>query len=351
MIITEIFDILPDSREVLSYTLKNASGAYVKILNYGGILNQICVPDKNGVLADVVCGYDDINGYLMAGGYQGALIGRYGNRIANGKFELNGQAYSLYINDGNNHLHGGKEGFDKKIWDAVAWETGGVSYLELTYVSPDGEEGYPGTLSVKVLYSFSDNNVLSIQYRATTTRATVLNLTNHAYFNLAGFDSGTIEDHSLYVNADAITAIGEGLIPTGEVVSVTDTPFDFRTEKNIGKEINAEDPMIALGMGYDHNYVLNADGTVLHVVTMTDPKSGREMKVYTNQPCMQIYTANAIDESDPPFKNNTPQKKRCAVCFETQHAPDAMNHPNFASAELHPGELYDYTTMFVFSAK
>ncbi|MBO5110011.1 MAG: galactose mutarotase [Clostridia bacterium] len=352
MILKDKFDVLPDGREVVAYTLKNASGAYVKILNYGGILNEICVPDREGKLADVICGYDTISGYLTAGGYQGALIGRYGNRIGQAKFTLEGKEYVLYKNDGDNHLHGGKEGFDKKIWEATAWEIGDTSYLALTYLSPDGEEGYPGALSVKVVYSFTANNTLTIDYHAATDKTTVLNLTNHAYFNMAGYNGGCIEDQLLYVNADSITEVGAGLIPTGACVAVKGTPFDFRKEKTIGQDINAKEEALELGMGYDHNFVLNNGvGAVIHAATLTDPVSGRSMEVYTDQPCMQIYTANAIEESDAPFKGNVPQKKRCAVCFETQHAPDAVNHPEFASAVLHPGEIYHYTTIFAFSAK
>ena len=352
MITKEKFDMLPDGREVIAYTLTNSCGAYVKILNYGGILNKICVPDREGKLADVICGYDTISGYLTAGGYQGALIGRYGNRIGNAKFTLDGKEYTLYKNDGNNHLHGGKEGFDKKFWDTSAWEIDNTSYLALTYVSPDGEEGYPGTLSVKVIYSFTADNKLSIEYLATTDKTTILNLTNHAYFNMAGYAQGCVEDQVLYVNSDQITAVGEGLIPTGEFVDVKDTPFDFRVEKTIGKDINANNEALILGMGYDHNFVLNNKiGVMRHAATLTDAVSGRSMKVYTDQPCMQVYTANAINEDDAPFKGNVPQQKRCGVCFETQHAPDAINHPEFDSAVLNPGELYHYTTVFAFEAK
>ena len=352
MITKERFDYLPDGREVVAYTLKNTSGAYVKILNYGGILNQICVPDRDGKLADVICGYDTIEGYLTAGGYQGALIGRFGNRIGQAKFVLDGKEYNLYKNDGDNHLHGGKDGFDKKFWDASAWEINGTSYLALSYVSPDGEEGYPGTLTVKVVYSFTEDNTLTIEYHAATDKATVLNLTNHAYFNMAGYENGRLEDQLLYVNADATTAVGAGLIPTGEIADVTGTPFDFRKEKTIGQDINADDEALILGAGYDHNFVLNNKvGVVCHAATLSDPVSGRSMSVYTDQPCMQVYTANCINEDDAPFKGNVPQKKRCAVCFETQHAPDAVNHPNFVSAVLRPGEIYHYTTIFAFFAK
>lgn len=352
MIITETFGCLPNGQAVTAYTLKNDSGAYVKILNYGGIINQLCVPDRNGELADVVCGYDTIDGYLTAGGYQGALIGRFGNRIGNARFTLDGEEYILYKNDGDNHLHGGAEGFDKKIWTSFCWEYGGTIYLVLKCKSPDGEEGYPGDLYTKVIYSFTSDNKLIIDYVAhVEKKATVLNLTNHAYFNMAGYNGGSIENQLLYVNADYTTEVGDGLIPTGNLLSVENTPYDFREAKLIGRDINADDPCLILGKGYDHNFVLNADGSVIHAATITDPVSGRGMKVYTDQPCMQVYTANAINEDDAPFKGNIPQKKRCAVCFETQHAPDAVNHPEFVSAVLRPGEKYQYTTIFEFFAE
>ncbi len=350
MITKELFDKKPCGCEVFQYTLQNESGASVKILTLGGIIREINVPDKNGVLADVVCGYDDVKSYLTNGGYQGALIGRFGNRIKNSSFVLDGKEYKLYNNEKANHLHGGKEGFDKKLWDSKAWQVEDTMYLELSYLSKDMEEGYPGNLRVKVTYSFDNNNSLTINYKATTDKKTVLNLTNHAYFNLGGYNSGRIENHTLWIDADKVSEVDSELIPTGREVLVENTPFDFRAPKLIGQDIEADNKLLRLGQGYDHNYILNSDGTIKHVATLKDTASGREMKVYTNQPCVQIYAANCINEDDTPFKNGVPQKKRCAVCLETQHAPDSPNHKEFPSCELDVGELYDYTTVFKFNS-
>lgn len=348
MIIKEIFGNKPCGCEVYSYTLTNSQNASVKIITLGGTLVSIKVPDKNGEFADVICGYDNVDSYLENSGYQGALIGRYGNRIENSKFILDNNEYTLFNNEGNNHLHGGKEGFDKKIWEANSWEIGDTMFLELSYLSKDMEEGYPGNLFVKVLYTFDNDNKLSINYKATTDKKTILNLTNHAYFNLGGYDSGNIEKHSLWIDSDKITEVNTELIPTGSEISVNNTPFDFRREKLIGKDINADNELLRLGKGYDHNFILNNDGKIKHVATLKDTKSERVMKVYTNQPCIQVYTANCINEEESAFKANIPQKIRCAVCLETQHAPDSPNHANFESCELDVGKLYDYTTVFKF---
>ena len=348
MITKEIFGILPDNREVIAYTLTNSCGAFVKIMNLGATIISINVPDKNGNLADVICVYDDVNSYLINSGYQGAIIGRYGNRIHNSSFVLDEREYKLYSNEGNNHLHGGMEGFDKKIWEAKTWEIGNTMYLEFVYLSVDGEEGYPGNLNVKILYTFDKDNVFSINYKAVTDKKTVLNLTNHAYFNLGGYSSGRIENHSLWIDSDYVSEVDEKLIPTGKSILVENTPFDFRKEKLIGKDIEANNKLLRYGQGYDHNFILNSDGTIKHVATLKDIISKRTMKVYTNQTCVQIYCANCINEEESPFKNGVPQKKRCAVCLETQHCPDSPNHNNFPSTELKPGELYDYTTVFKF---
>lgn len=348
MITKTLFGKKPCGCEVYKYTLENEQGASVEILTLGGIIRAINIPDKTGNFADVVCGYDDVSSYLNNGGYQGALIGRFGNRIKGSKFILDNKEYKLFNNEKNNHLHGGKEGFDKKIWDARTWQIDDNMYLELSYFSPNMEEGYPGNLKVTVLYSFDNNNILSINYKATTDKKTVLNLTNHAYFNLGGYNSGRIENHSLWINSDKITEVDNELIPTGKLIDVDNTPFDFREEKLIGKDIDADYELLKLGQGYDHNFVLNADGTIKHIATLSDTISGRKMMVYTNQPCVQIYAANCINEDDTPFKNGVLQKKRCAVCLETQHAPDSPNQPNFPSCMLDVGELYDYTTIFKF---
>lgn len=348
MIEKSYFDKMPNGEKVYAYTLTNVNGASVKIITLGGRINEINVPDKNGNLADVVCGFDNVNDYLNDSAFQGALIGRFGNRIGKGKFTLDGTTYNLYINDGNNHLHGGKLGFDKKIWEAKSWEIGKKMYLELSIISPDMEEGYPGKLQVKVLYTFDDENILSINYKASTDKKTIINMTNHSYFNLGGYNSGNIMNHSLWLDADKITQTDSELIPTGKELSVDGTEFDFRTEKLIGKDIDSNNINLIYGKGYDHNFVLNSDGTIKHFATLKDMDSGRIMKVYTNQPCVQVYTGNCINPDDPPFKNGIKQVKRCGICLETQHSPDAPNHQEFISCELDVGEIYDYTTVFKF---
>jgi len=350
MIITETFGCLPNGQAVTAYTLKNDSGAYVKILNYGGIINQLCVPDRNGELADVVCGYDTIDGYLTAGGYQGALIGRFGNRIGNARFALDGEEYTLYKNDGENHLHGGAEGFDKKMWTSFCWEYGGTIYLVLKCKSPDGEEGYPGDLYTKVIYSFTSDDKLIIDYVAhVEKKATVLNLTNHAYFNMAGYNGGSIENQLLYVNADYITEVGDGLIPTGNLLSVENTPYDFREAKLIGRDINADDPGLILGKGYDHNFVLDHKtkeiykGMELNVAAVCSVPE-REMTVLTSKPCVQLYTGNFLGKGRD-FKNGIKQKQYQALCLETQYEPDS---PSVGLARLDPGEVYHHVTVYRF---
>ena len=346
MITKSYFDKMPDGREVYAYTLKNSSNASVKIITLGGRINELLIPDKNGELADVVWGFDNVVDYLGDTGYHGALIGRFGNRISKAKFILDGKEYNLFVNNGRNHLHGGEFGFDKKLWDVKTWEIGGTMYLEASIFSPDGDEGYPGNLNVSVLYSFNEENTLSITYKAATDKKTIVNLTNHSYFNLAGY--GTIEDHTLWLDADKITLTDDELIPTGEELNVENTEFDFREEKCIGKDIDKNNINLVYGQGYDHNYILNTDGTIKHFATLKDPKSGRVMKAYTNQPCVQIYTGNCVVTDYNPFKHGVKPVKRCGVCLETQHTPDAPNHPEFFSCELNPGELYDYTTVFKF---
>lgn len=348
MIKRELFGTMPDGREVLAYTLTNHFNASVKVITLGATIVSINVPDKKGDIADVICGYDDVESYLTNSGYQGAIIGRFGNRIEGSSFCLDGVEYKLYNNEGKNHLHGGKEGFDKKIWNAKAWEDEEAIYLEMSYLSPDMEEGYPGNLSVKVLYSLDQNNALSINYKAVTDKKTVLNLTNHSYFNLCGCGSSRITKHTLWIDSDEISEIDEKLIPTGKSIAVDGTPFDFRNETLIGERIDDNDTILAYGKGYDHNYILNSDGTIKHIATLKDTYSGRSMKVFTNQTCMQVYTANCINEDESPFKNGAPQKIRCAVCLETQHAPNSPNIPEFPSCVLNPGDVYDYTTIFKF---
>ncbi len=348
----ELFGTLKNGAEVYAYTFTNEKGAYVRILNYGGIVNKIVVPDREGKLADVICGFDTIDGYLESDGYQGALIGRYGNRIADGKFVLNGKTYTLAKNDdGLKTLHGGNVGFDKKIWDATPFVEADCAGLILKLESPDGEEGFPGTLNVKVTYTFDNNCALSIHYEAETDADTVINLTNHTYFNLNGYDFGTNYGHFMKINADYITEINDILIPTGKKYAVEGTPFDFRTPVKIGDRIDdTSDIQIKRGGGYDHNFILGENGVMKRACEVYAPESGRFMTVDTDQPGVQFYSGNFLAHPHP-FKNGFPQKKRAAFCLETQHAPDCPNHPEFESTVLKPGEKYDYTTVYTFSVK
>ncbi len=349
MIKKELFGKLPCGCEVYAYTLSNSSITSARILNYGGILNSIFVKDKNGVTADIICGYDNIEGYLTSGGYQGALIGRVGNRIGGAKFTLEGKEYSLYKNDGNNHLHGGKVGFNAKIWDVVQSGSEEEPALVLSLVSPDGEENYPGELKVTVTYTLTKDGAVSIHYEAETDKTTVVNLTNHSYFNLAGFEAGVVDDHVLWLDCDKINSIDSELIPDGVLTDVTGTPYDFRKPMRLGDGFAADHPMMKELGGYDNNFIFaNYDGKLSLRGSLTDPKSGRTLKLYTNQPCVQIYTANMINPDDAPFKGNVKQYTHCAACMETQAMPDSINHPGFTNTVLRPGEKYDYTTVFAF---
>ena len=349
----KLFGILADGREVYSYTLKNKNGMKVKILSYGGAINKIKVPDRNGCFTDVVGGYDCIDSYVGGDGYQGALIGRVGNRIARGKFSLEGKDYNLFINNGVNHLHGGEFGFDKKIWEVTVVNDGDQPEISLHTISPDGEEGYPGTLDVTVKYCLSENNGLSIRYVATTDKATPINLTNHTYFNLRGYASGSIHSLRLTLDADTYLPTDDTLIPTGELKSVEGTPFDFRVEKEIGKDICADDNDLILAGGYDHcfNFVGGKTKTPVKRGELYDPVSGRVMELYTNQPCVQFYSGNFLTNEEYPFKGGYPQSKQTFLCLETQHMPDSINHDNFTDTVLRPGEIYDYTTEYRFSVK
>lgn len=347
-----LFGTLPCGCRVYAYTLTNASGVSVRVMNLGGTLLNLWVKDRNGSVEDVICGYDTVDAYLNSSGYQGALIGRYGNRIGGAKFTLDGVSYQLYKNDGENHLHGGKSGFDKKMWTVTEAGSENEPALILNCVSPDGEESYPGTLTVTVVYTLLASGALSIHYMAMTDKATILNLTNHSYFNLSGYQNGNIGSHTLWLDANAINGLGTGLIPDGTVLPVDDTPYDFRTEKSVGDGISSEDPRIRELNGYDNNFVFqNFDGTMQLRARLRHPASGRVMKMYTNQPCVQLYTANMIDETAHPFKNGVPQRKHCALCLETQAMPDSINHPGFTNVVLRPGEVYDRTTIYEFSCE
>jgi|SRR5215217_2405158 len=331
------------------YTLTNDKGVEARITTYGGIVVSLKVPDRIGRLGDVVLGYDNLEGYLTDSPYFGALIGRYGNRIAKGSFQLGGTPYQLAQNNGDNHLHGGVVGFDKVIWKAKAlWGEDEVG-LQLTYLSHDGEEGYPGNLSVTVVYTLTNNNALKIDYSATTDKKTIANLTNHSYFNLAG--TGDILGHELMLKADRFTPVDKGLIPTGELSSVEGTPMDFTKPTAIGARINQNDEQLIYGLGYDHNWVLNNSGGKLALAAkIFEPISGRVMKVYTTQPGIQFYSGNFLDGSIT-GKNGEIYYKHFGFCLETQHFPDSPNHSNFPSTSLNPGQRYKQTTIYKFSAQ
>ena len=330
------------------YTLKNAKGMTMAVSTYGGIITSVEVPDRAGKMGDVVNGFERLEGYLGTHPYFGALIGRYGNRIGKAAFTLNGATYKLAANNNGNSLHGGLKGFDKVVWSVKEQEVPGGAGLELHYVSKDGEEGYPGTLDVTVRYTLKESNEFRIDYLASTDKATVLNLTNHTYFNLAG--DGTILDHQLKLNADQFTPVDAGLIPTGELKAVKGTPFDFTTPRAIGERINAADEQIARGKGYDHNFVLNAAAAGLTpVAEVFDAKSGRVLEVATSEPGVQFYTGNFLDGTLK-GKGRT-YVQRSAFCLETQHFPDSPNQAKFPSTVLEPGQVYQSTTVWKFGAR
>ena len=342
------FGKMPDGQTIELYTLTNTKGMQVAITNYGGRVVSLWAPDRNGKMGDVVLGFDDLNGYLGNNPYFGALIGRYENRIGDAKFTLNGVEYKLPQNDGKNSLHGGAEGFDRRVWTAREVR-GPHPGLELTFLSKDGEEGYPGNLKVKVVYSLTQDNGLQIDYTATTDKDTVLNLTNHAYFNLAGEGNGDILRQEMMIVAHRFTPIDTTLIPTGELRSVEHTPFDFRKPTPIGARINATDEQIGFGKGYDHNFVLTRTGGGLNLAArVIDPDSGRVLEVLTTQPGIQFYTGNFLDGSLHGKGGHT-YVQRSAFCLETQHFPDSPNKASFPSTELKSGQTYHETTVYKFS--
>jgi len=337
------------------YTLKNDFGMEIQITPYGATLVSVKVPDRAGKSADVVLGFDSLDGYTQtpAPPYFGATIGRYGNRIAAGKFTLDGKTYTLAKNNGANSLHGGNRGFDKVIWtpEPIAAHDGRAQVgpsLELTYLSKDGEEGYPGNLNVTVTYTLTENNEIRIHYTATSDQDTVFNPTNHSYFNLAGHDSGDILGHVVTINADRYTPVDAGLIPTGELRKVEGTPFDFRQPHTVGERINSSDEQIKLGGGYDHNWVLNRTTGLEFAARVADPKSGRVLEAFTTEPGLQFYTSNFLDGTFH-GKGGKPYNYRAALTLETQHYPDSPNHPGFPSTVLKPGQHFDSTTVFRFS--
>jgi len=350
MIVTkQAFGKTADGTPVDLYTLSNNKGVRVAITNYGGIIVSLFTPDRNGRAGDIVLGFDRLEDYLKGHPYFGAIVGRYANRIAKGRFTLDGVEYKLAQNNGENHLHGGVQGFDKKVWKPRAYTDAEGEHLELSYLSPDGEEGYPGALDVKVVYTLNDNNQLRIDYTATTDKPTVVNLTNHTYFNLAG--EGDILGHVLRLNADRFTPVDAGLIPTGELRPVQGTPFDFTVPTPIGARIEQDDEQLRLGRGYDHNFVLRSGGGELaEAAEVYEPNSGRVLRVLTTEPGIQLYTGNFLDGSLR-GKYGRVYARRTGFCLETQHFPDSPNKPAFPSPVLRPGQTYRSTTIFEFSAR
>lgn len=334
-----------DGKEIKEYTITNASGMAVSIINYGGTVTKIITPDKKGVKGDVILGYDSLAGYLQAGNpYFGCLVGRYGNRIANAKFSLDGKEYTLAANNNGQSLHGGNKGFDKVVWDAE--KLPGDSSIRLTYLSKDGEEGYPGNLSVTVVYTLTAGNALKIEYTANTDKATPVNLTNHCYFNLSAGADSTILDHELMLKADKFTEVNDVLIPTGKLPAVKNTPMDFTSLKRIGKDIDS------VKGGYDHNWVINKNGAALELVaSLYHPASGRLMEVYTTEPGIQFYSGNFLDGTLKYTRDNKKYGLHSGLCLETQHFPDSPNQPSFPNTILKPGEKYTHTAVYKFTVK
>jgi aldose 1-epimerase len=347
---TSDYGVTPKGDSIKKYTLTNKNGMKVEVINFGGIITSLTAPDRNGKYEDVVLGFTKPEGYFNGNPYYfGALIGRYGNRIANAKFTLEGKAYAIDKNDGPNSLHGGKEGFHTRFWNIEAVKNAKFPTLKLSYTSADGEEGYPGKLTTIVFYTLTDENALEISYEAETDKPTVVNLTQHSYFNLSGNFTKTITDHELQINADHFLPVNETLIPTGEQKAVKGTPFDFTVSKPIGKDIGADDDQLKKGKGYDHNWILNGKG-LRSIAKVYHQGTGRLMEVFTDEPGVQFYSGNFLDGK---FDTKTGGKNefRTGFCLETQHFPDSPNQPSFPSTELKPGQKYQSKTIYKFSVK
>ena len=344
------FGKTPNGEEIDLYTLRNANGVETKITNYGGIVVSQTAPDRNGSLADIVLGFNDLESYLTKNNpYFGAIIGRYGNRIGKGRFTLNGVEYKLAVNNGENHLHGGIKGFDKVIWTARELKSKLGPAVVLTYLSKDGEEGYPGNLRVRVVYTLTNHNELRIDYSATTDKDTVLNLTHHSYFNLLGEGNGNILNQRVTINANRFVPTDAGSIPTGELRRVVGTPFDFLKATAIGDRIDNDDEQLKLGNGYDHTWVINGRPGIMRLAaTAYEPSNGRKLEVWTTEPGMQFYTGNFLDGSLT-GKAGKPYPRRSGFCFETQHYPDSPNKPSFPTTTLRKGMTYRSTTLYRFT--
>jgi aldose 1-epimerase len=345
------FGRLEDGGKVSLYTLTNSTGAEVRIINYGAIVVSLKVPDRAGRLRDVVLGYEDLAGYVQDRAFLGAIVGRYANRIAAGRFTLDGKTYQLDLNDGPNHLHGGAQGFYKKRWKAEKVKGEGDPGLKLTYVSADGEGGYPGKVTLAVTYTLTPENALRIDYQGTTDKPTILNPTHHSYFNLSGDPTQTILDEEITIDADRTTAVGSGLIPRWKLADVAGTPMDFRQPARIGARIEASDEQLVLGKGYDHNWVLRHEDAGVHrAAELFDPRSGIVLQVLTDQPGLQFYSGNFLNGTIH-GKQGAVYEERTALCLEAQLFPDTPNHPDFPSAALRPGHRYKQTTIYRFSTR
>lgn len=343
------FGTMPTGENVDLYLLRNVHGMEARITNYGGIVVSLTAPDRNGAYADIVLGFDDLESYLTKNDpYFGAIIGRYGNRIAGGRFKLNGVEYKLAVNNGENHLHGGIKGFDKVLWTGREMRTKDGPAVALTYLSKNGEEGYPGNLNVRVVYTLTNKNELKIEYSATTDKDTVINLTHHTYFNFLGEGNGTILNHRMQINADRFLPTDAGSIPTGELQKVAGTPFDFLKTAAIGARIDQDHEQLKFGRGYDHTWVINGrSGTLRHAATVTDSFNGRTMELWTTEPGVQFYTGNFLDGSLT-GKSGKPYPRRSGFCLETQHYPDSPNQPSFPTTTLRRGAIYRSTTIYRF---
>jgi aldose 1-epimerase len=346
---TESFGTMPDGHAVTLYTVRNQQGMEMGVINYGGIIVSLTAPDKAGNYSDVVLGFDSLSQYIKSNPYFGALIGRYGNRIAKGKFKIDNVEYSLPVNNGVNSLHGGTQGFDKVFWDITVQPDS--SSLKLTYRAADGEQGYPGNLQAEVIYTLTDQNELKVEYSATTDKKTVINLTQHTYFNLSGDANKDILEHQLMLQSEQYLPVDKGLIPTGELRNVAGTPFDFKTLTVVGSRINEKDEQLALGGGYDHCWILTgSDGTLRKIGELYEPTSGRLVEVSTTEPGIQFYTGNFLDGTLK-GKEGVVYKYRSGLCLETQHYPDSPNQASFPSTLLNPGDTYKTKTVYKFTTR
>jgi aldose 1-epimerase len=342
------FGSMPDGTPVRQFTLVNAKGVEVRAITYGVIITSIKVPDRADRFDDVVVGHDNLEGYLTKSRFFGAVAGRYANRIAGGRLSIDGTTYQLSLNNGPNHLHGGVKGFDKVVWDAKVNSDPRGASVAFTHTTPDGHEGYPGTLAARVAYTLTDDDELIVDYSATTDKPTIVNMTQHSYFNLAGDGSGDVLGHRVTLNADRYTPVDGNQIPTGELAPVEGTPFDFRRETSIGERIDSDHPQLKASLGYDHNFVLTRRGDGLELAArLVEPKTGRAMEVRTTEPGMQFYSGNKLDGSMS-GKGGHVYSARTGLCLETQHFPDSPNKPHFPSTVLRPGEKYQSTTVFSF---